>query len=71
MLPLATMKSTLCPPAPVDVPRSAAASSRYMCPCFVIATTMFDGVAPGSCTNSGFTEPKSASELSIAIQSVG
>ena len=65
MLPFATMKSTFWPPAAVDVPRSAAASSRYMCPSFAIATTIFDGVAPGSSTYSGLTEPKSASALSI------
>jgi len=50
MSPFATMKSTFCPPAAVDVPRRAAASSRYMWPSLAIATTIFEGVAPGSST---------------------
>ena len=72
-LPLASANEASCPPAalPLAVPRSCPASSRYPLPPLAIATTSFEGVAPGTVMTIGLFAPTSPSPLSKLLQSEG
>ena len=61
-VPVASVNEASCPPAalPLVVPRSCAASSRYPLPPLAIATTSFEGVAPGTVMTIGLVDPRSA-----------